>query len=212
MKNLTEEKVRNNPSIYTEDLIDPLIELFTENFPTRFSPGKLDYLRVSENIIHHSKIELEPNDRGVEDTNNIINFELLYKAGAEPVFDNIEYINQVDRIKKIKPLRQYEMLDFTITIPDLDIATFRDIQRHRYFSIIINKWDLMHDSEAELHLLASTLATPIDITIKGNLRQWTHAIEMRTQEQGHHNYRCIFQKCGELIADNLNVNKTILFP
>jgi hypothetical protein len=44
------------------------------------------------------------------------------------------------------------------------------------------------------------------------LRQWTHAIELRTQEQGHPNYRRIFQSCGILIAKHLGVDKEQLFP
>jgi thymidylate synthase ThyX len=56
------------------------------------------------------------------------------------------------------------------------------------------------------------MSNTIDITIKGNLRQWTHAIELRTQEQGQFNYRHIFQDCGSMIAKDLNVDRKQLFP
>lgn len=209
---LAKEKVRNDPSIYTQNLIDPLIELFKEHFPTIFSNDKLDYLQKAERTIHHSKLDLELYDDNIEGLNDIREFELKYTIDAGPKFDYYPYVEQVDRIKKIKPIREYEMLDYTISIPDIEIATFRDIQRHRYFTILVNRWDLRHDTEEEINLLTSPLGTKIEITIKGNLRQWTHAIELRTQEQGHPRYRKLFQECGKLIADNLRMDKEILFP
>ena len=46
---LTKEKVRNDPSVYTAELIDPLTELFKEYFPTIFSQDKINYLKEAEN-------------------------------------------------------------------------------------------------------------------------------------------------------------------
>jgi len=213
---LTKEKIRNTPSIYVEDLIDPLIDLFKEKFPTIFSIDKLTYLQKSEDIIFASKLEHESlydvESLTMPKVNEIEDFEIVYTHDTTVKYDYIPYVQQIDRINKIKPIREYEMIDYTITIPKLDIATFRDIQRHRYFTIIINKWDSRYDEDCECDLLSSPMSTAIDITIKGNLRQWTHAIELRTQEQGHFSYRKIFQRCGELIADRSSIDKEILFP
>lgn len=212
---LTKERVRNSSSMYVKDLVEPLISLFKDNFSSIFSDEKIKYLEKSENIIYPSKLELqiiEDDEFVAPHVNKIDEFELIYAPDIGPTMDYLPYIEQIDRIKKIKPVREYEMLDFTITIPSVDIATFRDIQRHRYFTIIINRWDNYQSEEQELDLLSSPMNTSIDITIKGNLRQWTHAIELRTQEQGHFNYRKIFQICGNLIAKDLNIDKKQLFP
>lgn len=213
---LSKEKVRYSPSIYTDNLIDPLIQLFKEKFPTIFSDNKLNYIQKAEDIIFASKLEHESlydfEPVTMPNVNKIDDFEIVYTHDTTAKYDFIPYVQQIDRIKKIKPIREYEMIDFTITIPKLDIATFRDIQRHRYFTILINTWDSRHDGDCECETLSSPMSTSIDVTIKGNLRQWTHAIELRTQEQGHFNYRSIFQKCGKLIAYRLNIDKEILFP
>lgn len=212
---LTKEKVRNESSLYVSDLIDPLMNLFKDNFPSIFSQDKIDYLVKSENIIYPSKLELqiiEDDEFVAPHVNKVDNFELIYTPDIGPTMDYLPYIEQVDRIKKIKPVREYEMLDFTITIPNVDVATFRDIQRHRYFTIIINRWNNSQSEEQELVLLSSPMSNTMDITIKGNLRQWTHAIELRTQEQGHFKYRQIFQQCGSMIAKDLNIEKKQLFP
>ena len=71
---------------------------------------------------------------------------------------------------------------------------------------------IINQQMKNLFYYPSPLSTTIDITVKGNLRQWTHAIELRTQEQGHPNYRRIFQSCGIVIAKQLEVNKEELFP
>jgi hypothetical protein len=138
---LTKEKVRNESSLYVRDLIDPLMTLFKENFPSIFGQGKIDYLVKSDNIIYPSKSELqiiEDDELIAPHVNKVDNFELIYTPDVGSSMDYPPYIEQIDRIKKIKPVREYEMLDFTITIPNLDLATFRDIQRHRFFTIIIN--------------------------------------------------------------------------
>ena len=49
------------------------------------------------------------------------------------------------------------MLDFSIAIPEINIATFRDIQRHRYFTILINRWDNYQSADEEFILLSSPL-------------------------------------------------------
>ncbi|MGD9674650.1 MAG: FAD-dependent thymidylate synthase [Candidatus Nitrosocosmicus sp.] len=214
---LTKEKVRNNPSVYTAELIDPLTGLFKQYFPTIFSQDKLDYLTKAEDTIFmsklktESKIEFNEYEDGLNP--NLLNeFELKYSPDIDLGLNYGPYINAIERVKKIKPVRETEMLDITIAIPGIDIATFRDVQRHRYFTILINKWDSYQSNDDEFILLSSPLSTLIDITIKGNLRQWTHTIELRTQEQGHPNYRRIFQSCGILIAKHLGLNKEELFP
>ena len=83
---------------------------------------------------------------------------------------------------------------------DTDISQYKSID-----GIVINQ---QMKNLFYYHLLSTT----IDITIKGNLRQWTHAIELRTQEQGYPNYRRIFQSCGIVIAKQLEVNQVDLFP
>lgn len=215
---LSKEKARNNPSLYTVDLIDPLTELFKKYFPTILSNDKIQYLMKAEDNIFRSKLKteskLEFNDSGDGiNPNHLEEFELLYYPDLDIVTNYNAHVSGIERAKKIKPARETEMLDFTIAIPGIDIATFRDIQRHRYFTILINKWDKYQSGEAEeFILLSSPLSTTIDITIKGNLRQWTHAIELRTQEQGHYNYRRIFQSCGIVIAKQLEISKEELFP
>ena len=215
---LSKEKARNNPSIYTVDLVDPLTELFKEYFPTIFSNDKIQYLMKAEDTIFMSKLKTESNLEFNEsgdgiNPNQLEEFEIKYSPDLDIVSNYKSYVNAIDRVKKIKPVRETEMLDFTIAIPGIDIATFRDVQRHRYFTIFINKWDNYQSGEAEeFILLSSPLSTTIDITIKGNLRQWTHAIELRTQEQGHPNYRQIFQSCGMVIAKELEISKEKLFP
>jgi len=214
---LTKEKVRNNPSVYTAELIEPLTDLFRQYFHTIFSQDKLDYLTKAEDTIFMSKLKTESkiefNEYEEELNPNLLDeFELLYSPDLDLGLSYGPYINAIERVKKIKPVRETEMLDFTIAIPGIDIATFRDVQRHRYFTILINKWDNYQSNDDELILLSSPLSTTIDITIKGNLRQWTHAIELRTHEQGHPNYRQIFQSCGILIAKQLGIDKEQLFP
>ncbi len=212
---LTKEKVRNDPAIYVKDLIDPLTELFKEHFPTIFSQDKIDYLKEAENVAFPSKLQLESSfklkDQPI-DPNDIDGFGLRNEIDLDTKLDYIPYAYETERVKKTKPLRETEMLDFSIAIPEINIATFRDIQRHRYFTILINRWDNYQSADEEFILLSSPLSTTIDITIKGNLRQWTHAIELRTQEQGHFNYRRIFQTCGIAIAKQLEVNKEDIFP
>lgn len=214
---LSKEKIRYAYSIYIDNLIDPIIQLFKETFPTIYTDDKLNYIQKAEDIIFASKLEHESlSDFKIATSqskgNGTDNFEIVYTHDTTAKYDFISYVQQIDRIEKIEPLREYEMIDFTITIPNVDIATFRDIQKHRYFTILIRRWDLRYDEDCECDLLSSPLSTTIDVTIKGNLRQWVRTIELRTQEQGHYNYRKIFQKCGKLIADKLNTNKEILFP
>ena len=213
---LTKEKIRNTPSVYVDNLINPLTELFKEKFSTLFSDDKLNYLQKSEDIIFASKLEHESlfdvESITLPKVNDIEHFEIAYTHDTTVKYDFIPYVQQIDRIKKINPIREYEMIDFTITIPNVDIATFRDIQRHRYFTILINRWEWRFDEDFECDLLCCPLSTTIDLTIKGNLRQWTYVIELRTQEQNHFNLRKIFQRCGELIADRIGIDKSILFP
>jgi thymidylate synthase ThyX len=214
---LTKEKVRNNPSVYTAELIDPLIELFKKYFPTIFNNDKIDYLTKAEDTILMSKLKTESkiefNELGDGLNPNIIgDFGLRYSLDFDIALDYRSYINSIERVKKIKPVRETEMLYFTINIPAVDLATFRDIQRHRYFTILINRWNGYQNNDEEFTLLSSPLSTPIDITICGNLRQWTHAIELRTQEQGHPHYRRIFQSCGIIIAKQLEMLREELFP
>jgi thymidylate synthase ThyX len=211
---LAKEKVRNEPAIYVKELIDPLTELFKKYFPTIFSKDKIKYLKDAEHIAFSSKLQLESASKaqGSIDPNNIDEFGIISDISLDTRLDYIPYAAETKRTKKTKPLRETEMLDFSIAIPDIDIATFRDVQRHRYFTIQINRWDSYQSTDEEFILLSSPLSTTIDITIKGNLRQWTHAIELRTQEQGHPNYRRIFQSCGIVIAKQLEVNQVDLFP
>ena len=56
---LTKEKVRNDPSMYVSELIDPLTELFQKYFPTIFSQGKIDSLKEAETVAFDSKLRLE---------------------------------------------------------------------------------------------------------------------------------------------------------
>lgn len=210
---LTKEKVRNNHSIYVKELIDPLIELFKKYFPTVFSQDKIDFLKEAESVAFESKLNLQTSfNEPAANSNNIE--ELVIKSEIDSVtrLNYLSYAFEPKRLKKTKPLRETEMLYFCIAIPEIDLATFRDVQRHRYFTIQINRWDNYQSSEEEFILLSSPLSTTIDITIKGNLRQWTHAIELRTQEQGHPNYRRIFQSCGMIIAKQLEISKEDLFP
>ncbi len=210
---LTKEKVRNDPSVYTAELIDPLTELFKKYFPTIFSQDKINYLKEAETVAFDSKLQLEISFKeGPANPNDTDQFTLKTEIDDDTRLDYLSYAYETKRMKKTKPLRETEMLDFTIAIPDLDIAAFRDIQRHRYFTIQINKWENYQSTDEEFILLSSPLSTTIDITIKGNLRQWTHAIELRTQEQGHPNYRRIFQSCGIVIAKQLDLDKEELFP
>jgi thymidylate synthase ThyX len=212
---LTKEKVRNEPSVYVKELIDPLTELFKKYFPTIFSNEKIEYLSKAEKVSFESKLNLETSfNEAPANPNDITDFAIMSELDEDTRLYYLSYAYETKRVKKTKPLRETEMLDFTITIPEIDIATFRDVQRHRHFTININRWDSYQsggDSE-EFILLSSPLSSTIDITIKGNLRQWTHAIELRTQEQGHPNYRRIFQSCGILIAKQLDISKGELFP
>jgi|SoiMethySBSTD1v2_1073268.scaffolds.fasta_scaffold218947_2 thymidylate synthase ThyX len=211
---LAKEKVRNNPSVYVQELINPLLELFKKYFPTIFSQDKFDYLRDAEQVAFSSKLQLENSfkENPASDPNNIDEFGLRSDISIDTKLHYIPYAYETERVKKTKPLRETEMLDFSIAIPELDIATFRDVQRHRYFTIQIYKWDSYRSKDEEFILLSSPLSTTIGVTIKGNLRQWTHAIELRTQEQGHPQYRQIFQSCGILIAKQLEINKEEVFP
>lgn len=210
---LTKENIRNNPSVYVEELIDPLIELFKKYFPTIFSQDKIDFLKKAEAVAFESKSNLETSfNEALADPNNIEEFAIKSEIDDVTRLNYLFYAYEPKRVKKTKPLRETEMLDFCIAIPEIDLATFRDVQRHRYFTIQINRWDNYQSNEEEFVLLSSPLSTTIDITIKGNLRQWTHAIELRTQEQGHPNYRRIFQSCGIVIAKQLEVSKEDLFP
>jgi thymidylate synthase ThyX len=210
---LSKEKVRNDPSIYTKELVDPLTELFKKYFPTIFSQDKIDYLKEAETVTLDSKQQLEISFReGPANPNDIDEFALKSDIDEDTRLDYLSYSYETKRMKKAKPLRETEMLDFCVAILEIDLATFRDIQRHRYFTILINRWDSYQTSDEEFILLSSPMSTTIDITIKGNLRQWTHAIELRTQEQGHHNYRHIFQRCGIIIAKQLEISKEDLFP
>lgn len=210
---LAKEKVRNEPSVYTQELIDPLTNLFKKYFPTIFSDEKISFLQHAETVAFDSKLSLETAMReGPGDPNNIEDFELMNDVDDRLRLYYLAYAYETKRVKKTKSLRETEMLDFTITIPEIDLATFRDVQRHRYFTININRWKNYQSSGNEFELLSSPLSTTIDITIKGNLRQWTHAIELRTQEQGHPNYRRIFQSCGIIIAKQLGMDKEDIFP
>jgi hypothetical protein len=154
---LTKEKVRNNPSVYTAELIDPLTGLFKQYFPTIFSQDKLDYLTKAEDTIFMSKLKTESkiefNEYGDGLNPNLLDeFELKYSPDVDLGLNYGPYINAIERVKKIKPVRETEMLDFTITIPGIDIATFRDVQRHRYFTILINQWDSYQSNDDEFIL------------------------------------------------------------
>ena len=210
---LTKEKVRNEPAIYVKELVDPLTELFKKYFPTIFSEDKIKYLTDAEQVAYTSKLQLESAfENQASNPHDLDEFGLRSDISLDTMLDYIPYAYETRRTKKTKPLRETEMLDFSIAIPGIDIATFRDVQRHRYFTIQINKWESYQSTDEEFILLSSPLATTINITIKGNLRQWTHGIELRSQEQGHPNYRQIFQNCGILIAKQLEINKEDLFP
>jgi thymidylate synthase ThyX len=92
---LTKEKVRNESSLYVRDLIDPLITLFKDNFPSIFSQDKIDYLVKSENIIYSSKLELqiiEDDEFVAPHVNKVENFELIYTQDIGTTMDYFTYI------------------------------------------------------------------------------------------------------------------------
>lgn len=214
---LSKEKVRNNTSLYVTEVIDPLIDLFKQYFPVVFSDANLKTLQETEKTIFMSEVRSESefgfDDSGKGNTlNPLVEVELKFPPNSAAVLNYRSKVKTLKRTKKMKPVRDTEMLDFTIVVPGIDIVTFRDFQRHTYFSILINKWENYQLIEEELILLSSPISTPIDITIKGNLRQWTHAIELNTLEQGHYKFRQIIQKCGALISKELEIQKEELFP
>jgi hypothetical protein len=165
-------------------------------------------------VTFDSKLSLETAMReGPGDPNNIEDFELMNDVDDHTRLYYLAYAYETKRVKKTKPLRETEILDFCMTIREIDLATFRDVQRRRYFTININRWNnYQSSSNQEFELLSSPLSTTLDITIKGNLRQWTCAIEFRTQEQGQPNYSRIFQSCGIILAKQLGHDKEDLFP
>jgi thymidylate synthase ThyX len=191
---------RIEANLYMGKCLEPLLSLFKEYFPTIFS--KFDEMCETNfclSFMGHCKRDPVNTRFEIEDGNHLHKW-----MSGKPI------ILKWGRAKKHKAWRETELIDYTINIPQIDFGTFRDVQRHRHFTIIVNRWYGQYRKETDL--LTKSLGTYLNITVKGNLRQWIHAIELRTQEQGHFKYRKLFQDCARLIANELGLTVKEVFP
>lgn len=199
---LSKEYARYPFSIYKSKLLEPLVDLFQEHFPTIFD--KFDDLVRDEGVIRYGYMTSERSFHFMSGSFEIIDASPKFAINhSRPMFDLI-------RAKKHKMNKIAELMDFTIHIPKIDYATFRDVQRHRMFSIYIT--DSAYSFKNEWDILSSPMAYTRSVILKANLRAWTHAIELRTQPPGHYKYRELFQRCGKLIADYIGLPKEQVFP
>lgn len=200
---LGKESVKHgNDNLYQNMLIDPLAKLFIKHFPSIFSQEK--YIDIGDKYERMMVGGLTSKKEY-----HSLDIELIDCSSKNTMYDYRGFTNW-DRAKKEKAHRLLENIDFTFFIPKIDHGTFYDVQRHRLLSINI-QFDFNRNSES-LGKLTSNLGTPLAITIKGNLREWIHCIELRTQETGHFKYRKIFQDIGKLIAAEIGFPKETIFP
>lgn len=204
---LSKETANHNPeSLYIQRFINPISELLIENFGAIINSDKLieEYNKnvlTNTSLINDIKFQIQPNFK----------FEIL-DCSPKPVMKFFTELLMINRAKKQKMTRDFENVYFMFNIPHIDIGTFYDFQRHRHLTIQILRTWFRKKQPDEIHRLSSNLGTQMNIIAGGNLREWVHCVELRTQQTGHYKYRYIFQKIGQLIAQEMNVEKELIFP
>jgi thymidylate synthase ThyX len=194
----------HNDTLYQNHIINPLATLFIEHFPSIFSKEKYreisnDYGRMRRDAIDSIQKLPAPDDRDVT----------VMDCSSRQTINQLRGLIVVDRAKKQKALRDLERLSFTLFIPYMDYGTFFDFQRHRHLTIdLINRESTKGFEDA----LSKSLGSKVAIIAMGNLREWIHCVELRTQETGHFKYRKIFQDIGRAIAAEIGFPKEQVFP
>lgn len=89
---LTKEKVRNEPFLYIDNLINPLTELFKQHFPTIFSQDKIHNLAKSESGSIESKLNLETSfNEATGNPNDLGDFALMSSIDEDTKLSYLSY-------------------------------------------------------------------------------------------------------------------------
>lgn len=191
----------HNDTLYQNEMINPLAQLFIEHFPSIFSKEK--YVKVGDDAerMENSRMNKIPDYYDQE-------IELIDSSSRDTIYKYRDFIN-LDRAKKQKAHRLLENIILKFYIPKIDFGTLFDFQRHRHLNVLVLE-PIGGYSQSEI--LSSPLGTNTSLTALGNLREWIHCVELRTQETGHFKYRKIFQDIAILIAQQIGFPKEKIFP